>query len=391
MKEFGEKKLRIDKKSYRTLLMLAASVLALWWLFSNISIVLSWVADVFGILSPFITGLCIAFIVNIVLNPLEKIWGKAKFKGKAGNVWIKMKRPVCMVLSIFIVIGIVAALLLIVIPAFTRTIGSFVDKVPQYSEKIEHLWNTVVALAGNYAIEIPELQIDNQKIIERISGFIGSFGKTFIDTTIGITSSVVSAVANFVIAFIFSLYIIGQKEIVGAAAKKVIYAVFSTERVKDILDLASLVNRSFTNFVTGQLTEAVIIGMLCFVGMAALKLPFAAVISVMVGFTALIPVFGAFIGTAFGALLILLDTPVKALWFVAFILVLQQLENNLIYPKVVGKSVGLPAIFTLMAVSVGGSVFGVVGMLISVPTFSVLYTLAERWVNKRLKEKEIEM
>lgn len=153
------------------------------------------------------------------------------------------------------------------------------------------------------------------------------------------------------------------------------------EKMQKLLDMLDLINRTFTNFITGQLTEAVIIGALCFIGMSIFRMPYAPAISVLVGFTALIPVFGAFIGTAIGAFLILLVKPIQAVWFVVFIIVLQQFEGNLIYPKVVGKSVGLPGIWVLVAVTIGGNAMGVVGMLISVPLCSVLYVVARNAVN----------
>lgn len=383
--------MKIDKKTFQTLASLLVLALLFWWLISNAASVLGFFAAVVKILSPFIIGLCIAFVVNIVLNLLERLWDKPAFKGKTAELWGRLKRPVCIVLSFIVVLGLISAVFFIVVPEFTRTIMGFVDKIPQYSKKIEIWWANVMELAAVFALELPELHLEPQKIIDALTSFIGGFGKSFINTTIGFTSSVVSALVSFFVAMVFSIYVLAQKELFSVACKKVLYALFSDKTVESVLSVASLINRTFTNFVTGQLTEAVIIGSLCFVGMLIFSMPFASVISVLVGFTALIPVFGAFIGTIIGALLILLDTPIKALWFVVFILVLQQLENNLIYPKVVGKSVGLPAVFTLIAVTVGGGAFGFIGILISVPVCSVIYTLASRWVENKLIEKNIEI
>lgn len=383
--------MKIDRKTFQTLASLLVLALLFWWLISNAASVLGFFAAVVKILSPFIIGLCIAFVVNIVLNLLERLWDKPAFKGKTAELWERLKRPVCIVLSFIVVLGLISAVFFIVVPEFTRTIMGFVDKIPQYSKKIEIWWANVMELAAVFALELPELHLEPQKIIDALTSFIGGFGKSFINTTIGFTSSVVSALVSFFVAMVFSIYVLAQKELFSVACKKVLYALFSEKTVESVLSVASLINRTFTNFVTGQLTEAVIIGSLCFVGMLIFSMPFASVISVLVGFTALIPVFGAFIGTIIGALLILLDTPVKALWFVVFILVLQQLENNLIYPRVVGKSVGLPAVFTLIAVTVGGGAFGFIGILISVPVCSVIYTLASRWVENKLLEKNIEI
>ena len=174
------------------------------------------------------------------------------------------------------------------------------------------------------------------------------------------------------LALAFSLYLLAQKETLTGQAKKVVRALFSEKWAHWITDVARMTNRTFSNFVTGQLTEAVILGTLCFLGMLIFRLPYAGVISVLVGFTALIPIFGAFSGVGIGAFLILLVSPIKALWFVLFFVILQQLEGNLIYPRVVGKSVGLPGIWVLAAVTVGGNAFGLAGMLLAVPLCSVL-------------------
>ena len=209
------------------------------------------------------------------------------------------------------------------------------------------------------------------------------------NTTFNVTASIVSVVVDIVLGVAFSLYVLAQKETLGRQFKKIIYALFNQQKADRLLDLTRLTDGVFTKFVTGQLTEAVIIGVLCFIGMLIFRMPYALVISVLVGFTALIPIFGALFGTAVGAFLILLESPVKAFWFVIFIIILQQLEGNLIYPRVVGKSVGLPGIWVLVAVTVGGSAMGIGGMLFAVPVATVLYVIFKEYIQKKYKEKDI--
>lgn len=382
--------MKIDKKLFYTLLQLALTVMLFGWLLSNISVVIGFIKAFIKILSPFIIGLCIAFIINIIMRSLEKYWDKFLNKKKNTGLISKLKRPLCMLLSFIIVFGVVCAIVFIVVPEFSQTISSFVEKIPQYSSKLQGWWDSLIVLGERFALDLPEMNFDLKKLVDMGMGVITGGGKLVVNTTINITTSFVAGLVNFFVALIFSIYILAGKERYGASLKRVLYAAFKPDTVNTVLNFVSLVNRTFTNFVTGQLTEAVIIGFLCFVGMLIFSFPYAAVISVLVGFTALIPVFGAFIGTGIGAFLILLDAPIKAIWFVLFILVLQQLEGNLIYPKVVGKSVGLPALFVLMAVIVGADAFGIVGMLISVPMFSVAYTLITRWVALRIKDKNID-
>ena len=190
--------------------------------------------------------------------------------------------------------------------------------------------------------------------------------------------------------FVFAFYLLAQKEKLGRQVKKASNAILKPKPAQNLTNVTKLTNSVFTKFITGQFTDACIIGVLCFIGMLIFRMPYAAIISVLIGFTALIPIFGAFIGAGVGAFLILLESPVKAFWFIVFIIILQQIEGNLIYPKVVGKSVGLPGIWVLVAVTVGGSLAGVLGMLFSVPVSTVLYVLFKEFVNNKTKEQALE-
>ena len=289
-------------------------------------------------------------------------------------------------LSILLVIGIILAIVLIILPELRDSVASLIEMIPSYAEEVQSWWSSLAAFLDKYNVDLPEFDFKPDKLID----ILKDGGTMLFNTTASVTASIVTAVMNFVIAFAFSIYVLAQKETLKRQSLKVLRAVMKPEKLQKLLELLELSNRTFTNFITGQLTEAVIIGALCFVGMTIFGMPYAPAISVLVGFTALIPVFGAFIGTAVGAFLILLVKPIQALWFIVFIIVLQQFEGNLIYPKVVGKSVGLPGIWVLVAVTVGGSAMGVMGMLISVPVCSILYTVSRQAVNDRLKIKNIE-
>lgn len=339
---------------------------------------LGYIGDLYSIVSPFVTGLCIAFVVNVLLRPLERLWLRL-FANKKGNWVKKLKRPVCLVLSILLVIGIILAVVFIILPELTESVASLVAMVPTYLDEVEDWWLALSERLEKYNVPLPEFSLDSN----RITQFIKDSGTKVLDTTLSATTSIVSAVINFVLSLAFSIYVLAQKETLARQCKKVLHCFMKPDKMKKLLDMLDLINRTFTNFITGQLTEAVIIGLLCFIGMSIFGMPYAPAISVLVGFTALIPVFGAFIGTAIGAFLILLIKPIQALWFVVFIIVLQQFEGNLIYPKVVGKSVNLPGIWVLAAVTIGGNAMGVVGMLISVPLCSVLYVISRNAVNGR--------
>lgn len=371
-----------NKKFLKYVLLVITFTFFLFWIATNADKAFGAVEKVVTLFSPFLVGLCLAFIINTLLVPFEKIWDKIPSK-KGGKVKAKLKRPVCLILSTLIVIGAVFAIIFMLIPELINTFSSLVKMLPDVAKKLEGWWIDLRVWLEHYNIVLPALDFDTGKVLDTVNTFISNYGEKFINTTFHITTTIVTFVVNLVLAIVFSIYLLSQKETIGRQAKKVLFAVFRNDKVEKLLSVASLSNQSFSKFVAGQLLEAVIIGTLCFIGMLIFRMPYAGVISVLVGFTALVPVFGALIGTAVGAFLILLVNPMKALWFVVFIIVLQQVEGNFIYPKVVGKSVGLPGIWVLVAVTIGGGAFGIPGMLFGVPVCSVVYVLLKEFVAKR--------
>lgn len=368
--------MELSKKTVKRILLIITFTVVLIWGIYNHKLLLNYLGSAYALIRPFVIGLCMAYVVNVIMRPIERMWMKAlsKCKGK----WVKkLKRPICLLLSILLIIGIILAVVFLIMPELSDSVASLVSMIPSYAVEIEGWWDALSARLVKYGVDLPRFSFEPDKLID----FLKDGGTAVINTTLSATTSIVTAVINFVLALAFSVYVLAQKETLKRQSEKVLARIMKPERKKKLIALLALVNRTFTNFITGQLTEAVIIGALCFIGMAIFSMPYAPAISVLVGFTALIPVFGAFIGTAIGAFLILLVEPIQALWFIVFIIVLQQFEGNLIYPKVVGKSVGLPGIWVLVAVTIGGNAMGVIGMLISVPLCSVLYVLARNAVN----------
>lgn len=368
----------ISKKTVKRILLIITFTVVLIWAVYNHKLLFKYIGELYAIISPFVIGLCIAYVVNVIMRPIERMWLRILSKCK-GNWVQKLKRPICLLLSILLIIGIILAVVFLIIPELSDSISSLISMVPSYVTEVESWWSSLSERLVKYGVDLPQFNFNPDKLIE----FLKDGGTAVLNTTLSATTSIVTAVINFVLALAFSIYVLAQKETLKRQSKKVLAKLMKPEKMQKFLDMLDLINRTFTNFITGQLTEAVIIGFLCFIGMSIFRMPYAPAISVLVGFTALIPVFGAFIGTAIGAFLILLVKPIQAVWFVVFIIVLQQFEGNLIYPKVVGKSVGLPGIWVLVAVTIGGNAMGVVGMLISVPLCSVLYVVARNAVNGR--------
>lgn len=227
---------------------------------------------------------------------------------------------------------------------------------------------------------LPELSLSADQVKDTITGFLQEKGDSVVNTTLNITTSILSALVNFLLALVFSLYLLAQKETLIAQAKRLLRRILPQKAADRLMRLLSLTNNAFSSFVTGQVTEAFILGTLCCIGMLILRLPYALPVSVIIAALSLIPIFGAWIGAATGAFLIVFQSPIKALTFLIFLLILQQVEGNLIYPKVVGKSVGLPGLWVLAAVTIGGGAFGVLGMLLGVPVCSVVYVLVQDYI-----------
>ncbi len=375
----------VNSNSFKYALLLVVFGVLFYSFIRHISVVVSAVRWIISIFSPLITGFCVAFVINAILCPVEKLWEKIFRKSKS-KLKYKLKRPICLLLSVLLLFGVVFAVIFMIVPQFIKTGYNFINMLPSYVLNLENWWNGVVHFFEKYNIIIPQIQFDYDKIGEILNDIVRVYGNSFIDKTVSITTSIFSVIMNIAIAIGFSMYLLLQKEKLCRQSRMVMYSVMPAKKSDKIINFLGLANITFTNFVTGQLTEAVILGLLCFIGMIIFGFPYASVISVLVGFTALIPVFGAFVGCVVGAFLILLINPLDALWFIIFLLILQQLENNLIYPKVVGKSVGLPGIWVLAAVTVGGRISGVAGMLFSVPVCSVLYCLIRKYVYKRMEK-----
>ena len=375
------------KKRLINSLIVVTFAIVLYLALSNGSVILGIVSKFFSVIAPLLLGMAIAFIINVPLKMFESIWIKI-FKKAKTNKNEKFKRPVCLTLSILLFAVAIFAIVFMVVPELIRTCEGLVENLPDYIAGLNEWWQKVVDFAAKRGAQLPEITLSADKISETIGSFINDNKNTVFDKTIGITTSIFSGVVDTVLAISFSIYILAQKEKIAYRIKRGTYAFCKEERADKLVDFANRTNRTFTNFITGQFIEAIIIGVLCYIGMKIFRMPYASIISVLVGATALIPMFGAFIGTGVGAFLILLVSPIKALWFVVFIIVLQQLEGNLIYPKVVGNSVGLPGILVLVAVTIGGKLFGVGGMLIGVPLCAVLYCLFKEIVETRLEKKK---
>jgi predicted PurR-regulated permease PerM len=357
-------------------------------LVSNLGVVWAVVRKILNVLLPLILGLSFAFVINMPLKFFEnKLFGKLTKKN--GKIWRKLKRPLCLILSLLLIFSVIVVLLSFVIPEFIRTCEKFFTKLPTAMSDIS---STISGWLDTLHLPIADgdsFNINWNQISSWALTLIHQNQEQITSGALGFVTTVFTSVVNFILALVFCIYILASKESLGRLMKSFIYSIMKREPARKLISLVVLSNKAFSGFISGQCIEVLLIGILCFIGMLIFKMPYAIMVSCIIAFTAFIPVFGPFIGTAIGGFLILIENPIQALWFVLFIIILQQLESNIIYPKIMGKHVGLPGIWVLISVTIGGGLFGVVGIITSVPICSVLYTLFDKWIKRRLEERNI--
>ena len=359
----------------------------------NLGVVLKYVKILWGLILPFILGGAMAFVLNVPMAFIERhLFGKAKEKqDKKGKAARRMARPVSLVLAIVLVVLVILIVVLVVAPELGRTLVSVVRRVEEEVPVVQK-WLTDTFQSDSEIVKWAEtIKIEPQKIIDSIASVLKNGADNLVSSTIMVTMGLVSMAMNFAIGFVFACYVLLQKEKLGIQVMKASYAILPVKTVEYLRHVCTLASKVFASFITGQCIEAVILGTMFFVSMTIGNFPYAMLIGVLISFTALIPVFGGIIGCWVGFFLILMVSPLKAVTFLALFLILQQIEGNLIYPHVVGNSVGLPAIWVLVAVTLGGNLMGIVGMLIFIPLVSVLYTLFREWVYERLNKKNLKI
>lgn len=375
--------MELNKETIKKIIFIIFIAIVMFYGLNNFGIVIGLLGKGISLCFPFILGCAMAFIINVPMSKIENLLFK-KVKSKKIK---KAGRPIAVVLTILIVVAVLAGAILVIVPEIGVTAKSLIDQIPGAWDNFIK-WLETTPLNGDL-IEKYEKEIEN--VWNNMSDAVISMLKTgavgALNTGIGVVSGVVSGVTNFVISFIFSIYVLLQKEKLGEQITRVMRAVLPENKVEKILKISSLTNTTFANFITGQCLEACILGTMFVVAMTVLQIPYALLIGILIAFTALIPIVGAFIGCMVGVFLIVIVSPVKALVFIILFLILQQIEGNLIYPHVVGNSVGLPSIWVLVAVTIGSKVMGITGMIIFIPVFSVAYALLREFVNGKERER----
>ncbi len=371
-------------KRIRELIVFAALVVVVLWKYE---VVIKVLVFLWGIIFPFALGGAMAFVINVPMSFLERtIFGEKETRSKKTE---KAARPLSLILTLLLVVMMIAVILFVLIPQLGETFASLGTNIAAFLPEMRE-WIAKFTHDNKEIMEwVNQIQYDPDKILSWAVGFVGNGAGNVMSTTVSAVGTLISGFTTFFIAFSFACYILFQKEKLHVQARKVMFAFLPQGRAEAALEICSLAYKTFSSFLTGQCVEALILGTMFVVTMSVTGLPYALLVGMVIAFTALIPVFGAFIGCGLGTLMIFIANPKQAIFFVILFLVLQQIEGNLIYPHVVGGSVGLPSIWVLAAVSVGGSLMGVVGMLIFIPLASVIYALFREVVYLKLKQQGI--
>lgn len=367
---------------------IGAVLILIYLALNNITGILDTISYLAGLIMPFIVGGVIAFIFNVPMKAIEKNIKKLVDK-KCKKQHNKLVRVLAYFLTLIIIIAVIAGVLLIVVPELVNTIADLISQVPVAFNKLLAWLQTMLASYPEYEEKLNSISINWDSVLANMMNFLSIGTKGIINGGIGAISGLFSGITNFFIGFVFSVYVLFQKEKLASQCKKLLYVMVSERRADQIVEILRLTNTTFSNFLSGQCLEACILGALFVITLSILRMPYALLIGIIIGVTALVPIVGAFIGCAVGVVLIMMTSPLKALIFIAIFLILQQIEGNLIYPHVVGNSVGLPGMWVLVAVTIGGNLFGIMGMLTFIPISSVCYALLRTFVNNKVEEKNI--
>ena len=371
--------MKLDKSTVLKITGILTFCILLYCALQNTAAVKGGISTVMSYLNPFIVGGAIAFIINVPMRFIERhLFPKAKKLDK-------LRRPLALILALLAIAAIIVLVCIIVIPQIADTVSTLTVNIPQYMDNAKAYVNKTLE-------KYPELQeefqsytgkINWQNVITSVTGWVSNG----VVSTINVAGSAISGIVSAVVGFVFAIYILLQKERLGRQVRMIAYSLLPEKAADKFFKISNMTSDTFSKFLSGQCLEACILGSMFAIVLAVFRMPYVALISVLIAFTALIPIVGAFIGCVIGAFLIFMISPVKAVWFVVIFLVLQQIEGNFIYPKVVGSSVGLPAIWVLAVVTVGGKLMGVIGMLVMIPLSSVLYAIFREFIYNKLKTK----
>ena len=384
--------MELNKKNVRTILLIIVFTVLLFTAVQNIGAILGFVVDVWGVFASIIAGLAIAFVLNVPLKLFEDKLFYALREHRNSTVR-RLLRPVSIVCSLLITLGVLIVLLLIVLPQLVDAVAAVISRMPGYINDLI-VWLDDLLAPLDFSVSAMLDGVDwnaafnniSNTLSEGIDGIINTAGSA-LGTAANVGTTIINGAIDVIFSVIIAVYVLAQKERIGRFIRRCMSAFLPRRIALGIERICTMAAGTFSNFISGQLMDSFILGLLCCIGMNIFRFPYANIIGVVVGVTSLVPLVGSFVGIVIGAMLTLTVDPLKALLFIVFVLCLQQVEGNLIYPKVVGKAVGLPGVIVLSAVLVGTNIAGIIGGLCAVPISAILYTLLREAVNNRISHR----
>ena len=378
--------MELNKKTIKTVFLGVAGCIVLYWLLHETQRMTALLKGGISILAPFIAGAVVAFILNV---PMRAVEGWLKGVKNAG-----FRRALAMIITILLVILVLIGVFYLLVPQIINTVESLVDTLPDFFNRV---YDQAMAFLADHPEAMQWLsentdfeKLDWAGLVQKAISLITGSLTAVADKTLQLVLGLSAGIFNAVLSIVFALYCLAKKETLARQARRLLYAILPEKAADEVVRILRMSNATFANFISGQCLEAVILGLMFAVCMSIFRMPYMPLVSVTIAVTALVPIVGAFAGCFVGAFFILIDSPVLAFWFVIMFLVLQQIEGNLIYPRVVGSSIGLPGMWVLVAVAVGGDLMGVGGMLLMIPLASVLYALTREFAAKRLANRDID-
>lgn len=377
--------MQIDRKLLRNLFLLIAGCLVFAWLLLDTARASKVFTTLWDLFSPFFVGACIAFVFNVPMRAIER-----QLEGIRKT---SLRRGLSIVLTLAALVLVIMFVVELLVPQIQLTTASLATKLPAFVERtaasLMKLMDDNPGVRDWILMTFNLQSLDWSSILKDTLTFLGNKASTVMGGAVSVIGTVTSGVVTVVVGIAFSVYCLARKEILARQGRRILYSILPEKFTDEIIRILRLTNATFSNFISGQCLEACILGCLFMVAMTIFGMPYAPLVSVVIAVTALVPVVGAFVGCILGAFFILVDNPIQAVTFVIMFLVIQQLENNLIYPRVVGTSIGLPGMWVLVAVTIGGDLMGVGGMLLMIPLASVLYTLLREFTDRRLQQRGI--
>ena len=387
-----ESVVHVNKFSIKKIIMIALGLIIFYLAIKNIAVVISYIGTFISFFTPFILGAALAFIINVPMTKIEGFLFKKvpeNPKTRLQRCAKTLKRPVSMLIALVLVFGVIVIAGIIIVPQVASGLESLAEALPGAMDRLQDWISTNANKIDIVENLMNKIDIDLDSVGRELANTAKGWATAILDSGFSTVSNIVNGIFEFVIGLVFAIYILLQKEKLGRQGKQIVYATFTEKTADKIMYITGMTRDVFKGFISGQCVDGIINAILFFIILTILGIPYAVMLSIFSGFMAMIPIIGSFIGAGVGVIIVLIMDPSQVLYFIIMYIIVQQIDGNVIYPLIAGNSMGLPSIWVLMAVTVGGSMMGILGMILFIPICSVLYKLTRHYVLRRLKDNDV--